>query len=654
MASGMPVCEGAVTNRQSTAHAWSVTGLLLLLGILGAALLLLATPRQAAAITSLEAETLSSPSNRSNVFRDARASANRARSLHKPAVAVKRISTPAIEQVAVRARGERCKGAPLMRVFIDGKRVMAKRVFAKKWTYYRTGVTLKRGTHKVRIRFSKDYRVPRKCDRALEVDVVKLRPARVSGGDSAPAVKPTCTTSLQGLVDGAAAGAVVEAPGGCIYRETVTVDKPVTLKAGPGAEIRGSDVWSGWTRSGSYWVKGPLPSFPSGGQCKPGTSRCLWPEQVFFDGRPLRQVASNPGSGQFAVDDSRRVILADDPSGRVVEVTTRRYWVVGRSRGVTIEGFTMKHAANEAQSGALRNNGYDDWTVRNNDLSYAHGSNVGLGSATGLAIVGNNIHHGGQFGINGSHASLEVRNNKIHHNNIEGFDTTWAAGGMKNARMSRLVVDGNEVYNNDRVGLWVDVGSRNVTYSNNRIHHNTEIGIHFEISDGGKIFGNTLWENGWGRPGGSFGEAGILIASSRNVEVYDNTLAWNNDGIAVINQDRNQGDGVQYDSVTDISVHDNDILAKDYSDGTLHMALAWVRAYSGGNIYDPAANNRGYGNRYWYPAPEGTKSRYKWDTNRTRLDDFNETPGENGGRYLSKAEKDRIVASKNAPASSSR
>ena len=462
--------------------------------------------------------------------------------------------------------------------------------------------------------------------------------------------KPTCKGSLQKILDAADPRSVVVAPGGCVYREMVTVNKPLTLKAGSGAEIRGSDIWSGWTKSGSYWVKGTLPEFSSGGYCKTGTSRCKWPEQVFFDGKPLLQVASEPRSGQFAVDGSRRIVLSDDPAGHTVEVSTRRHWLVGRSNGVVIDGFTMKHAANGAQMGALKNDGHDNWTVRNNELSYSHGYNLTLGAATGLRAVGNDIHHGGQLGIGGGRAELEVLNNKIHHNNTEGFDPGWEAGGMKNTRMIRLVADGNEVYNNDRIGFWCDIACEDVTYSNNRVHHNKKAGIFYEISDNAKIFGNEVWKNGWESSGRGFGEAGILISSSRDVEVYDNVVAWNNDGITVVNDDRKQGDGVQYDRVTGVKVRDNYVLAKDYSGTSLHMALSWVKAYSGGNLYDPEAGNRGYGNRYWYTNGEESAYRYKWNGNFKKLGDFNATLGAERDRHLSNAEKDRLVADRKVPA----
>ncbi len=478
----------------------------------------------------------------------------------------------------------------------------------------------------------------------------------VAFGGPVDAQTAGCGT-IQGRVNTAPSGATVDLPDGCVYRETVSVNKPLTLRGGPGVEIRGSDVWTNWTKSGVYWVKGTLPSFIVKGECKTGTGRCRWPEQVFFDGRPLLQVASNPKSGQFAVNPARQVVLADDPAGHRVEVSTRRQWVVGGSGGVTIENFSMRHAANEAQTGAIKNavpgiaQGYDNWTVRNNRLSYAHGPLVTLGAATGLRLTGNDIHHSGQLGVNGSYASLEVLNNKIHHNNTEDFRTDWAAGGMKNTHMTRLVADGNEVYENDWTGLWCDEGCRNVTYSNNRVHHNKKRGIHFEISDGATITGNVLWENGWGVE--TSGDPGIVVVASRDVDVGYNTLAWNNDGILVVNADRPHGDGTQYDLVKNVRVHHNDILAKDYPGGS-HLALNWIKAYAGGNIYDAAANNRGHDNRYWYPSAEGSPIRYGWSSKYPRLPSFSATLGEERGRYLSTTEKNSLVASKGIPASPER
>jgi Bacterial Ig-like domain/Right handed beta helix region len=328
----------------------------------------------------------------------------------------------------------------------------------------------------------------------------------------------------------------------------------------------------------------------------------------------------------------------------------------GRLRGRDNRGLYYEARCQpRPDGGALSNNGYDNWTVRNNDLSWAHGVNVSLTQATGLAIIGNNIHHGGQYGITGSQADLEVRDNEIHHNNTEDFDPFWAAGGMKNAGSVRLVVSGNDVHHNDWSGLWCDEACNNATYSNNRVHHNLRYGIRVEISDHAKVFGNVVWENGWDEiHGQSYQQSAVSILASRDVEVYSNTLAWNNDGVVVINTQRTKGTGgsdPKFDTVTDVHVHHNTILATDYPGDLSHYALAWVRSYDQGNLYDPLANNRGYDNKYWYAAPEGSETRYMWEVDLSSLGAFNDTLGEERGRYLSQAEKDEVVTTSNIPAS---
>ncbi len=240
-----------------------------------------------------------------------------------------------------------------------------------------------------------------------------------------------------------------------------------------------------------------------------------------------------------------------------------------------------------------------------------------------------------------------MNNNKIHHNNTEGFHP-WRVGGVKTSSMKSLTADGNEVYANNGVGLWSDVQSANVVYSNNRVHHNQKQGILFEISSGANIFGNVLWENGWGSRSWGWG-GGIVSSSSKDVEVYDNTLAWNADGISIISQDRG---GTENDAVTNVYVHDNTVLTKDYPNTGQNYALGWLQDWAGGVLFDPASNNRGENTRYWYPSPEGAYVRYKYaKVNYKKLVDFNATLGEEGGRYLSDAEKDEVVSAKGVPAS---
>jgi parallel beta-helix repeat protein len=451
------------------------------------------------------------------------------------------------------------------------------------------------------------------------------------------------------LIDKASPGSTVKVPGGCIYREDIRIKKSIKLVAKPGAEIRGSNVWTGWRKTGRFWKKGKLPSMkaPSRNRCKPGTSRCRKPAQVFLDGRALRQVDNNPSRGQFSVDSNRNIVLADNPRGYKVEVTVRNRWVYGGADNVVIDGFTMKHSAGDG----IKNDWYDNWRVTDNNLSYAHATALGLGKAKGLRAVRNNIHHNGKVGIGGYDSSVQILNNKIHRNNTEAFDPGWEAGGIKMAGSNYLLIKGNKIYRNREIGLWIDTEAKNVTIAGNRIHHNRWQGIRYEASKNGEIVGNTIWENGWKSPRGKgFNEAGIALSATRNVEVHRNVLAWNNDGILVVNAKRSKPSQQEYSKSVNNVIHHNSILTKSYRNGGRHISLAFMKAYSGGNIYNPKANNRGHHNRYWDPKRTAANGRYKWKSLYDKLGSFNNTRGGERERYMSKRAKNRIVDNRNIPA----
>jgi parallel beta-helix repeat protein len=476
------------------------------------------------------------------------------------------------------------------------------------------------------------------------------------------AAADTCTESLQAKVDAAQPGETVVAQP-CIYREQVTINKPITLQGQPGSEIRGSDVWSEWNydQQKGYWTStktiAPFPQ--SEVYCLPNTERCQWPEQVFLDGKALFQVGSSPKVGQFAVDDERRVVLKDDPAGHLVEVAVRRHWVLGTAAadGVTIEGFKMKHAANDGRSGALMNredrlvSGGSSWTLRNNVLSDAHGAIVSLTNAPGHEILNNDISYGGKIGIHGAGRGSIIRGNKIHHNNTQRFAYSAATGmgetgGIKLIYAQDTVFDSNEVYANYGHGIHYDVDCYNNIISRNRVHDNARMGISYEISSGAKIFGNVVWNNGWATPIYPKG-SGITVLNSSDVELYRNTLAWNADGISIAAHDR---PGTQYDRVHDVHVHDNTILGKNRRGmhGN-HVALGWLQG-EGNTLYSPNNNNWGANNRYWYPTRENSLERYRWNnTFFTKLSDFNRTGGESRGIYLTQSKKNAVLANNGIP-----
>lgn len=492
--------------------------------------------------------------------------------------------------------------------------------------------------------------------------------------EASPAAAATCSDSLQAKIDAARPGDTVIAEG-CIYREHIEIDKPISIVGEPGAEIRGSDIWSGWKkREDRRWVSTrTLPAFPETMDqivCMPNTDRCHWPEQVFVDGNALTQVgsASAVRSGEFFVSRQRKVILKDDPRQKLVEVTVRREWIVGTTSSasdVTIGNVDMRHAANSGRTGALLNRPCQtcyldagaNWTVENSTLSDAHGGNVSLkGGVRGHAILDNRILRGGQIGIHGAGDGSVIRGNEIAFNNTEQFcyevrcGTHRGIGETGGAKFSSNVdyttFDSNVIHDNYGHGVHYDGDCSNNTISNNRVHDNARKGIHYELCHSGEIFGNIVYNNGWATTTGVRG-SGIVLQNSSSTEVYDNTVAWNAEGIVVLAPDR---EGTAYDLVHDVQVHDNTILASNGPTAESNiLGLAWIQGWTN-TLFDPANNNWGANNKYWYTTPESSLERFRWGNKSiSKLADFNATLGEENGLYLTPEEKDAVVTASGIP-----
>lgn len=458
-----------------------------------------------------------------------------------------------------------------------------------------------------------------------------------------------CSQPLQELIDRAAPGAVVHVPP-CIYRETVVIDKPLTLEAEPGAEIRGSDVWTGWQRVGSLWVHGGAPDFPQEGWCSPGYQRCAWPHQVFYDGKPLLQVAptQTPQKGQFKVSGGK-IFIADDPVGHTIEVTTRTQWVVGKADHVTIRGFVMRHSASNDGLGAIANNSHSWWTLENNKLLYAHNAAVMLYRGSGHRVVNNEIAFCGKMGLGARQISNStIEGNRIHDNNTEMFHPQQVAAGMKTVILLNSVIRNNNVYSNNSPGIWCDLDCQNVTIVGNRVHDNKWQGIWYELSSSAKIYDNVVWSNGWSHIGWGWG-AGILVHNSKRVEVYHNTVAWNRAGIWVKRQDRRGSawHDPNWNHMFDIYIHDNWIISDSNKNNP--TASGWSDSFDG-DLFNPANNNRGYHNLYWYPTREGLGPRFAWKAPLATLASYNRTPGEESARYMSDSEKAQVLDSAHIPA----
>jgi parallel beta-helix repeat protein len=499
---------------------------------------------------------------------------------------------------------------------------------------------LSAGTHTVRVEY---------------LERTGLAEANVSWALGAPPPPPDCSSSLQTLINNAPAGSTLTVPN-CTYRESVTVNKALTIDGGGQASVRGSDVWSGFSSSGGNWVSSqsvPTLHTETRNIClSTSDQRCKLPEQVFIDGAPQYQLAtgSDPGPGQFALNGSRQIVLGSDPAGKMVEVTTRTGWLETGASGVTVQGFDMRHAANLEGTGGLENYFLNNFTLKNSTLQYAHAANANFYESKNVLIENSQLLNSGHSGLGASKTQIAIVGGEIAHNNTEDYDPFWAAAGLKmtNARTDvtspAMRVEGVHVHHNEAPGIWLDISANNALIKDNRVNDNFSYGIFYEVSQSAEITGNVLYNNGDPSLSG-VGGANICICNSSNVNVHDNIVAWGNDGIGVVSDNRTS-DWPAYNSTTGIQVHHNTIL-RDQS-GHHVLALGWMQTFAG-VLYDPASANEGYDNAYWFPNPEPRDIRWGWNGGHTTLSSFNATPGEERGRYLTDAEKDAVLATHNIP-----
>lgn len=325
---------------------------------------------------------------------------------------------------------------------------------------------------------------------------------------------------------------------------------------------------------------------------------------------------------------------------------TRKYGFVVGADDVTLDGFEVTATTNPAQDGAIRVRSSDRFTLRNAHIHHTGGACISIIEGSGHRILDSELAYCEQEGFHlaGITDSL-IAGNAIHHNNPNNaYSSGWEAGAGKLASgAARVTFEDNDVYANVGWGLWADYVSGEIVFRGNRVHHNTRGGIHFEISSGALIEDNAVWENGWAHTTWGWG-AGITVSSSRNVEVRDNVVAWNGDGIAIVSQNR----GGAANTVANVYVHHNVVaVAPQPSDSSAVSLLAWQQDWDG-VMYDAPSNNRGAQNRYWHATPE-PGSRFEWDGTIGTLSTFNTTPGEEGGTYLTLAERDAVLAAASIP-----
>jgi hypothetical protein len=413
-----------------------------------------------------------------------------------------------------------------------------------------------------------------------------------------PSANPTNTgivlnsgSDLQKAVDANPEGTNFYLTAGLYRLQSIRPKNRDVFIGDPGATLSGARLLTSFERQGAYWVatqqtqQGQL-----NGQCDSSHPRCTYPEDLFFDDKPLTHVAAleQVTAGKWFFDYAAdRIYFADDPTGHRVETSVLRSSFSGPAVNVTIRGLTIEKYASPAQMGAIGDQ-YPGagWIIDSNQIRWNHG--LGVNVAANGQILKNNIHHNGQMGMGGMGDNILVEGNEAAFNNYAGYDSIWEAGGSKFVKTNHLIVRNNNSHDNLGSGLWTDIDNINTLYEGNTVTNNLSAGITHEISYAAIIRNNVVRGNGY-RTNAWLWDAQIQVQNSQNVEVFGNTIvvpATGGNGIVLSQQDRGTGAYGPY-KVLNNKVHNNSVtyLGSSGASGAVADDDS-ATMFAGGNLFD--------------------------------------------------------------------
>ncbi len=330
-----------------------------------------------------------------------------------------------------------------------------------------------------------------------------------------------------------------------------------------------------WTRTGQGWYRDvevkrhdrwPANPFEIPDQTTDERPQAALPEQLFIgtdrnrlealdqmtDGQ--RASARVVPPGRFHVErrsnNRVRVWVGEDPTGRVVEWSTRQraVQVDPQGRDTRIVGITFinyaPHHGNTLGVVRVLANGVQliDVEVSSSAATgiVASGENGTLSrplrnltlrrvTASGNGALGASIGDAGQDGADDSvHNRVTIEYSRFDENNREGFDVADCGGGancviagVKLARLNGLVVRYSSFVDNASTGLWCDLHCERVAIVGNHIAGNEMSGVFYEVSGRSVIASNVIAHNG--TSGGSR-TAGLKLTGSTAVAVEHNTF----------------------------------------------------------------------------------------------------------------------------------
>jgi hypothetical protein len=275
---------------------------------------------------------------------------------------------------------------------------------------------------------------------------------------------------------------------------------------------------------------------------------CIYPEDLFFDGVPLKHLNSATlppiATGQWWFDyPNNTIYFHDNPSGHTVETSVVPNAFGGSANDVTIQYLTVKEFASLYPVGAIgESQGANpqtkgaNWIVQHNEMLLNHGWGVRV--AYNIHILNNYIHNNGQAGIGGGLGTIQnpttqsmmsgivIQGNLITYNDFAHFNPDFGAGGIKTGATAGIVIRGNTIQHNEGSAVHFDDDSMDELLDGNIITDNTDSdGVNQEMGVGGTtIYRNNILARNGTQVNDNYFTGQLTAHASPNVDAYCNVL----------------------------------------------------------------------------------------------------------------------------------
>ncbi len=249
-------------------------------------------------------------------------------------------------------------------------------------------------------------------------------------------------------------------------------------------------------------------------------------------GAPDDYITYSAYPGETVTIDGANLVIPE--WGGLFDLTDREYIRVSRLR--------IMNAGPNPHNPGIQMDGASHILIENNYVYHTSDSGILVWNSNDVIVEGNEVEEACYGGFNegisvGVTDGFEVRNNRVHHSQKEGI---CAKDGSSNGK-----VYGNEVYDTDAVGLYVDAQARythDIEVFDNIAHDIVEDGFAVASEVGGllenvRLYNNLAYNNGW--VGIDVSACCIDTHPMSNVQIVNNTLynnGWDSWGGGIVVQ----------------------------------------------------------------------------------------------------------------------